>query len=79
MDPGEICDCTTEQAAAWLAENGYDGLYNEHHGCACLGSDIAPCGAMELECTAGHVSPCNGMCDSGHCDFHVGECDDLDS
>lgn len=43
---------------AWLREHGYDGLYNEAAGCACLLSDLAPCGEMSMECRAGYKHDC---------------------
>ena len=36
----------------FLAENGYDGLFNGK--CACLTNDLMPCGNPQPQCTAGY-------------------------
>ncbi len=37
-----------------LKQGGWDGLYNADLECGCLVEDLAPCGDMQAECTAGH-------------------------
>ena len=44
-----------------------DGLFNEAGDCACLASDLAPCGSPNLECRVG----VKRECDCGDHDFHV--------
>jgi len=44
-----------EMAEKYLKENGYDGLYCED--CGCLVDDLAPCGEMMADCTAGYKHP----------------------
>ncbi len=52
----------------YLKKNKYDGLFNADGGCACLTSDLAPCGEIYGECEAGHLKPC----DCGEHDWHIG-------
>lgn len=56
----------------WLKTHGYDGLYHGE-GCACKIGDIAPCGQPSGQCEAGYLLPCDGTCDAGKCDFHIGQ------
>lgn len=54
-----------------LAEQGYDGLSNEDACCACVLSDLAPCGEMGQYCEAGYRRDgCHPECGEG-CDFHI--------
>jgi len=56
-----------------LQTHGYDGLFSEF-GCACLLSDLAPCGEMGQLCAAGYRVPCPGPeeCENGGgCGFHI--------
>jgi len=53
--------------AAWLRKNGYDGLYNKDAGCACLLSDLAPCGEMGMECRAGYKRDCRDDAEDPRC------------
>lgn len=57
-----------EIVEAHLRANGYDGLVSEDRECACLVSDLAPCGEMMETCVAGYRVPC--YC--GEHDYHVG-------
>ena len=50
----------------YLQTAGYDGLVEEHGDCACLSTDLAPCGEMKQGCVAGHRVDCH----SG-CNFHI--------
>jgi len=57
-----------------LRERGYDGLYNEELGCACLVDDLMPCVFENNKCEAGYRIPCPGPeeCSEGGCDsFHI--------
>ena len=60
---------TAEQIIkTYLTNNGYDGLFYEDE-CACLSSDLAPCGHIQTDCKPGHRMDC----DCGEdCNFHVG-------
>ena len=62
---------------AWLAEHGYDGLYNEDADCGCRVDDLMPCGEPGIRCRAGHVVPCDpDTCEvGGECPWHIGEKD----
>lgn len=42
-----------EMVERTLRTNGYDGLFNESGECACLVTDLEPCGNMSSECEAG--------------------------
>jgi hypothetical protein len=59
-----------EIVEAWLKQNGFDGLYNSDAECGCLIGDLAPCGEIPLECTAGYKQPCDESC--GDHDWHIG-------
>ena len=37
-----------------LVVNGYAGLFNCHSECACIVTDLAPCGSIGLDCQAGY-------------------------
>jgi hypothetical protein len=52
---------------AHLEANGFDGLFSSGN-CACKKDDLAPCGEIQGDCEAGHLSKCD--CDEGH-DFHI--------
>jgi len=52
----------------YLVDNGYDGLFSEGV-CACTHEDLAPCGQIEGNCTAGFKTPCN----CGEHDYHIEE------
>jgi hypothetical protein len=62
-----------EMVAAYLTGHGFDGLYSDSE-CACLVSDLFPCGEVFSDCIAGYKGPCSGAdCGAdGDCDFHVG-------
>jgi len=47
----------------FLGNNDYDGLGNSNCGCACLKSDIAPCGEINGDCRAGYKKLCTDECD----------------
>ena len=52
-----------EIVAEWLKENGYDGLVDEDMECACLVSELMPCGEPKPGCMAGYkkeVDPSTG-------------------
>ena len=55
----------------WLRKHGHDGLCDEDRACGCALDNLMPCGEPGIHCEAGRRIPCNGRCDSGHCDFHV--------
>ena len=55
----------------WLKSHGYDGLFNGDGNCACLLSDLFPCGDPRDDCEAGYRVPCDGTCESGKCDWHI--------
>lgn len=40
----------------WLESNGYDGLFAAGE-CACLVSDLAPCGEFPWDCEPGYRVP----------------------
>ena len=64
-------------AAAWLKENGYDGLFNDGlfnvvGECACKLDDLMPCGEPGTECQPGYLAPCkNEEWCGGDCAFHI--------
>jgi hypothetical protein len=40
---------------SYLAEHGYDGLYNIEAECGCISGDLAPCDSMHLDdCCPGY-------------------------
>jgi len=53
----------------YLADNGYDGLFNSDGECACLADDLAPCGYLSENCKAGYRQECD--CGENH-DYHIG-------
>ena len=59
----------SEIVRKYLAENGFDGLWNPDEGCGCELADLAPCGEMESSCCAGYKRPCD--CGEGH-DYDIG-------
>jgi len=49
-----------------LTANGYDGLFNSDADCACVTSDLAPCGQIGHDCRAGYKHDrTDGWCISG--------------
>lgn len=66
----------------YLKTNGYDGLYNEDGQCACLLTDLHPCGDYNdiSECSPGYKRVCDGkncnvdVCEPerGQDNWHVG-------
>lgn len=60
-----------EMVKKHLEENGYDGLYSAGN-CACKIDDLFPCGQTDKDCEAGYLQPCDGSCDMGKCDWHIG-------
>lgn len=54
----------------YLRDNKLDGLCNGDAECACELGDLAPCGEIYSECTAGKKTPCD--CGDGHA-FHINE------
>ena len=57
---------------AYLKMEGFDGLCNTAVECACLLSDLAPCGNMSEECKPGHKTECRcGMRSQHSCDFDL--------
>ena len=61
---------TGEIIKTYLRENGYDGLYSDND-CACELDDLAPCGEFQTDCEVGYLTPCDGTCTPGNCDFHI--------
>lgn len=49
-----------------LEDGGYDGLYSSSE-CACLLSDLMPCGECCCNCSPGYLAEC----DCGDHDFHI--------
>ena len=49
-----------EVVQQYLRAQGYDGLYNDDVGCACLPDDLAPCESDCLDCKPGyrHAGDC---------------------
>ena len=62
-----------EIVKAYLKENGFDGLRNDVDGCACSLDDLAHCGEMRQDCTAGYLVKAPSCCDY---DYYV--CDSKD-
>ena len=62
-----------EIVRAHLKQNGFDGLSNEDGECACIFSDLAPCGEMSQKCRAGY----RRLCDCGDHDYHIGDNHDV--
>jgi hypothetical protein len=56
-----------ELVATYLREHNYDGLWNPDGECACLASDLCPCGEPMDRCEPGHKTPC----DCGEHDWHI--------
>jgi hypothetical protein len=52
----------------YLREHGYDGLYAEGE-CACKLGEVGPCDAVQGDCCAGYLAPC----DCGEHDWHIQE------
>jgi len=61
---------TSEIIKFYLKTYGYDGLYSDNE-CACKLDDLVPCGELQLDCRAGYLTPCDGTCAPGDCDFHI--------
>lgn len=59
----------------YLAEKGFDGLYNMDGDCACDVTDLSPMSCMTEECKPGYREKCNPeTCElDGDCDFHIVE------
>ena len=53
----------------YLKENGYDGLFNDSHECACVLDDLVPCCESIGDCQPGYKVPC----DCGDHDYHMVE------
>ena len=79
------CDCVAEDkdesrmetltlkeiASAAIRAMGLDGLVSVRGNCACLISDLMPCGEPSPHCEAGHRTECDGSGCDGDCDFHI--------
>ena len=48
----------TDIVREYLVARGYDGLYSESGECACLHSDLAPCGCVQVDCRPGYRATC---------------------
>lgn len=60
-----------DMVKAQLEAGGFDGLFNPNPDCcACLLTDLAPCGEVFQGCRAGYKQPCPPDC--GDHDWHVG-------
>ena len=57
-----------EIVSAYLAEHGFDGLFDLDGECACAIDDLFPCGNPTMNCAAGYEKPC----DCGDHDWHIG-------
>jgi hypothetical protein len=62
---------------AWLTDNNFDGLFSDGGECACLISNLQPCGENFSDCGPGIKKTWNemtedqqSMCESG-CDFYI--------
>jgi hypothetical protein len=55
----------------WLRANDFDGLFNGWMECACNLDDMYPCGEPQENCEAGWMTPCDGSCEFGNCDWHI--------
>lgn len=42
----------------YLADHGYDGLYNAELDCACLTDDLGPCDDWRADCCPGYKTTC---------------------
>jgi len=58
-----------EMVKAALIGGGYDGLVASAGECACIVTDLAPCGEIQDSCIAGYLAPCPDDC-RDH-DFHI--------
>lgn len=59
-----------KMVTSYLLANGYDGLVSPNSDCACLVSDLVPCGGECSDCCAGHrvaIQP-------GTCEEHGDQC-----
>lgn len=54
-----------------LKREGYDGLYNIDGECACKTDDLFPCECPSRECRPGYLTPCDGSCETGNCNYHI--------
>lgn len=64
--PGVICEDIIEEH---LKQHGYDGLFNDVHGCACDLDDLCPCCDSFAGCQPGYKT----RCDCGEHDYHMVE------
>jgi hypothetical protein len=55
-----------------LTNDGYDGLYSPAGGCACEVGNLAPCGQISGDCTAGWKVSCS----CGDHDWHISSASD---
>lgn len=58
-----------EMCEKYLRDNKYDGLFNDTLECACVVTDLAPCGDIQDDCAAGYIKPCH----CGEHDYHIEE------
>lgn len=60
--------------AAWLRENGYDGLCNGAHECGCGLDDLMPCMEPSHDCEAAYKVPVpEGRQDEGWDEWYAPE------
>ncbi len=60
-----------EIVKAFLVTNHYDGLVEEYGECACEIADLAPCGQLVNDCSAGYrTTEVPQGCESG-ADFYI--------
>ncbi len=60
-----------EIVKAFLETNGYDGLVEEYGECACEIADLAPCGQLGHNCSAGYrTTEVPEGCEGG-ADFYI--------
>ena len=60
-----------QMVMASLKCGGYDGLFHPDGECGCELSDLAPCGEIGLDCTAGYKTTVCPPGLDGACDFYI--------
>ena len=74
------CVSVRAALAAWLLDNGYDGLSNPYAECGCGLDDFMPCwdGANWNDCYAAKIVACatcaEMLVENGECNRELGSC-----